>query len=252
VRTITSHATHIGKRPYQEDRTVVSSGEDGLLLSVFDGHGGADVAELCRKSFVPAFNYVIENEPTFPSMSEKIAGVFGYLGGLVNSMKAGSTASIVYIPSALDKAYVGVLGDSPVIIREIDGSIWRSPEHNVRSNPEEVIAAKTRGATIFDGYMFAGRGLTADGLQLTRALGDFALDSVLDRSPQIFELSLGAGSFVLVASDGLLDPGHQSTKAQDAIVNLIDKGGEAGNLVKYAIDVPTGDNASAILVRIIE
>jgi serine/threonine protein phosphatase PrpC len=250
MRTITSHASHQGKRAYQEDRTVISAGEDGLLLGVFDGHGGSAVSEFCHKNLLNAFNSVADN-PDLPDMPAKMYGMFNYLKTRTNEIpSSGSTASIVFIPSTLDRAYVGILGDSPVVIREADGTIWVSPDHNVRNNPSEVEAAKLRGGTTYGGYLYPA-GLAASGIQMTRSLGDSFMGDVLNRTPQLFESPLGPNSFVLVASDGLIDPGHHISNPEDAIVALIDRGAKAGNLVKYAIDVPTGDNVSAILVRIV-
>jgi serine/threonine protein phosphatase PrpC len=249
MRTITSHISVQGTRPYQEDRVVVSSGEDGLLLGIFDGHGGNQVSEFCHKNLLNAFNAVAD-DPTMPTIPEKMKGIFTYLNSRTNSMRAGSTASIVFIPSTLDRAFVGVLGDSPVIIRNADDEVWASPEHNVRSNPSEVAKAKERGGTVYGGYLFA-RGLSSAGLQMTRVLGDAPFSEVVSRDPEIFELSLKAGSFVLVGSDGLFDPSHASGTAREKIVELIDKGAGAGDLAKYALSVPTDDNVSAILVKVI-
>jgi len=249
MRTITSHISVQGSRPYQEDRVVVSSGEDGLFLGIFDGHGGDEVSEYCYKNLLKNFNAVAD-DPSWPTISDKIRGIFHYLNNDTNSMRAGSTASIVFVPSTLDRAFVGVLGDSPVIIRNADNEIWVGPEHNVRSNPSEVAKAKERGGTIYGGYLFA-RGLSSAGLQMTRVLGDASFSEVVSREPEIFEVSLKAGSFVLVASDGLLDPSHASGTARDKIVELIDKGAAAGDLAKYALSIPTNDNVSAILVKVI-
>lgn len=253
MRTITSHATAQGTREYQEDRSFINATEDGLLIAIFDGHGGDQGAEYLHTNLPYVFND-LGNDPDFPTILEKMKHLFAVLAIMTNTMVAGSTASIVFIPSSLDRAYVGVVGDSPVIIRNADGDLWKSPEHNVRANPTEVAAAKARGGVIVNGYLFGHKvkGFNPPGLQLTRALGDVELDDVLSREPEIFEIPLAKNSFVLVASDGLLDPQHESSEAAQAIVMAVDKGATAGNLVKMAIDKPTHDNASAVLVRIVE
>lgn len=253
MRTITSHASVQGTRERQEDRSFINSTEDGLLIAVFDGHGGSEASDYCRQYLTVAFDTVGENSDYY-TILDKMRGLFLILNEYTKTMEAGTTASIVFIPSTLDRAYVGVLGDSPVIIRNSEGNVWKSPEHNVRSNPVEVAAAKARGAVILNGYMFGhkDKGLNPPGLQLTRGLGDVALDDVLIRTPEIFEHKLAKDSFVLVASDGLIDPSHGFNDAAQRLVELISRGATAGNLIKHALDAKTDDNATAVLVRIVE
>jgi len=145
------------------------------------------------------------------------------------------------------------LGDSPVIIRTDKGEYWHAPEHNVRSNPAEVIRIKAMGGTVYGGYAYPPRdgSFTAGGLQLSRTLGDSGHSAILSREPEIFEIPLGERSFVLVGTDGLFDPSHNSSEPASSIVALINKGASADDLVKYAIGVPTHDNVTAILVKII-
>lgn len=45
-----------------------------------------------------------------------------------------------------------------------------------------------------------------------RALGDTHLSKVLSRVPDIYEVKLGAQSFVIVATDGAFDPSHYEFK----------------------------------------
>jgi len=252
MRTILSQASKQGRRDYQEDRIYLNVNDDGILAAVFDGHGGAETSDYCVKNLLQAFNAVAD-DPVYPEIRDKLQGIFNHLHEQTCYMQPGSTASIVFIPSSLDRAYIGILGDSPVVIKNVDNEIWIAPEHNVRSNSREVALAKARGGYIHGGYLFpGGLSLTAHGVQLSRAFGDADLNSVLSRKPEIFEVPLGAGSWVLVASDGLIDPHHGSDQAADTIVNLIGQGKTAVGLVDYAIGVPTHDNASAVLVKIIE
>lgn len=251
MKTITSQASLQGNRDHQEDRSYINITENGLLLAIFDGHGGDEVAEFCKQTLPKAYN-AMDLCPINMPIADRLRGIFDYLNYRTNHMDSGAAASIVFIPSTLDKAYVGILGDAPVIVKQADEQYWIAPEHNVRSNPNEVKLAKERGGVVYNGYLFPGRGLSSHGLQMSRALGDADLNSVLSREPEIFEIPLGAGSFVLVASDGVLDPHHNSRSAAESIVNLIEKGASADELVKYAAGVPTNDNATAVLVKIIK
>lgn len=273
MKTIISRTTHKGARDYQEDRIFAASSDKGLLLAVFDGHGGDETSQRCLDILPEAFAAVIDN-PSLPFLNDKMWGMFDFLRIRTDRDESGTTASIVYLPASLDTAVVGVLGDSPVVIRTGEGIIqtrgvhkggpnggvatkneyWKSPEHNVRSNPEEVKRVKAAGGTVFGGYAFpATAGLSSSRLQLSRTLGDSYFSSFLSREPEIFEVPIGVGSFVLLASDGVLDPSHESSAAYDEIIGLVGEKGVSDDLVAHAVfTTHTGDNASAILVRIIE
>lgn len=254
MKTKITWATHKGNRGHQEDRVYIHSDNDGTLLAIFDGHGGDEVSQFCANATRIAFDTVAVN-PSLPTIEDKLRGLFKYLALHTNSMSAGSTATIAFIPPLNNKIWVGVLGDSPVIVKIDKNQIWKGPEHNVRSNPEEARLAKMRGCTIYGGYMYAPRpaygGLSAGGLQLSRAFGDADMGDAVLREPEIFELPLTESSFILLGSDGLLDPSHESSSNASTVTNLIESrpNVEAQDLVNWAVSVPTNDNASAILVR---
>jgi serine/threonine protein phosphatase PrpC len=155
----------------------------------------------------------------------------------------------VFIPKDEHRVEIAVLGDSPVIAKLADGSIFVSEEHNVRTNMAEADAAIARGGFVNSGYLFAS--YSGNGLQMTRSLGDYELDSVLSREPEVFSHVLGKDSWVLVCSDGAVDPSHAAAKASiDSIVALVEAGGDAQEIVERALAAKTGDNVTAILVRL--
>jgi serine/threonine protein phosphatase PrpC len=141
------------------------------------------------------------------------------------------------------------LGDSPVIIKNPEKVPWISPEHNVRTNAREREMAILRGGFFSGGYLYGKT--RAMGLQLSRALGDAALDDVLDRRPEIFSRPIGTGSIVLVATDGVFDPRHQEETSQiGRLLEIIEHGGNANAIVEDAVLRKTGDNATAIVCEI--
>jgi serine/threonine protein phosphatase PrpC len=240
-----THASEKGRRQYQEDRYVVYwVPDEGYLLAVFDGHGGSEAADLCSKELVPLY-HGIRNSLLVVNFETVIHHIFRDLSIKTRHMGSGCAASIAFIPEHGEEVIVGILGDAPVLVKN-DG-IWTSPEHNVRSNSAEVIAATKRGGFIEGGYLFAS--YSGGGLQMSRALGDVSLDKVLSREPEIFRLPTKAGDWVLVASDGLFDPSH-ATHPSVSIGALIDEGADARALVENALRVPTHDNVTAILVRL--
>ena len=83
-------------------------------------------------------------------------------------------------------------------------------------------------------------------LQLTRALGDFGLDRYLIRDPEIFSVELDKNSFVMAASDGLVDPSHNNHDITN-LIDIVNNNGTAADLVKDALRRKTGDNVTAVL-----
>lgn len=244
-----THASEKGRRTYQEDRHIVYwIPDECYLLAVFDGHGGWEAAEACASNLTRMY-YVIRNTLLVVNFETVVRNLFYTLNEETRHMGSGCAASIALIKADGTEVIVGVLGDAPVLVRKANGELWLSPEHNVRSNPAEVKAAENRGGIVHDGYLFAG--YRGGGLQMSRALGDASLDRVLSREPEIFRLETGPGSFVLAASDGLFDPSHV-THPSENISALIDEGANAESLVQTALNVPTNDNVTAILVKFSE
>jgi serine/threonine protein phosphatase PrpC len=220
--------------------------EQGILLAVFDGHGGADVAHLASEEFPALFVNEIGEEGATPRIA--LENSIQKLNVMTQHLGPGSTLSVVFIPWKGDTATCAVLGDSPIIIKDAEGKINISPEHNVRTNYEERRAAEARGGFVSDGYLF--QSYSGMGLQMGRALGDAHLSKVLSRVPDIYEVKLNKDSFVIVASDGCFDPGHYDfKKAAEAVVKLVEEGADAQAVVDRAVGIKTGDNASAIIAR---
>ncbi len=237
-----SHDSHQGGRSHQEDRVFISEMESGWLLAVMDGHGGEASAEICFRNIGEVFSKSLENRKNVNEAV--IKSVFKELDVLTRApVTSGSTLSAVFVSKRNHYAHIGILGDSPVIVRT-KGTIYSSPEHNARTNIQDRNDATARGAVYRGGYLWKGE----RGLQLTRALGDSWADDFLNREPETYSLKLEQeGDFVLVASDGLLDPGHYK-KELEPIVRMVTKGAKAENLVIDALQRETRDNVSAILL----
>lgn len=244
-----THATAKGSRPYQEDRYFTANMPDGFCFGVFDGHGGETVAQIASEKF-PIYLAEELGEPGI-TVPLALAKAFAKINSATLSFGSGSTASVAFIPNSSDLVHTAVLGDSPIIVKRADQSIWVGPDHNVRSNPAEAAAATARGGGVYHGYLYDSGNYHSPGLQMARALGDSGLHRVLDRTPEINTQVLGVGSFVLICSDGAFDPGHAETlEAIDSVVGLIQGGAEAQAVVDRAIQAKTGDNVTALLVRV--
>lgn len=235
-----SSATNMGSRGYQEDRIVIFQisieSEKGWLLAVMDGHSGHMAAEFCAKNLP---EYFLKTSAFF--LNELIRILYNE----TKNMSAGCTISLVYISETKRKAFVAVLGDSPIIIKNKE-QVWLSPEHNIRTNENDREKVVLKGAAYFNGYMCNPR--TGRGLQLTRSLGDSEFDQFLIREPEIFNFDLDESSIVLVASDGLIDPKH-GDRDITKFLKMAEEGKTASDLVKDALYRQTEDNVTAIIWR---
>lgn len=235
-----SFASAIGERNYQEDRYVLYTDENGWLLGTMDGHNGEETAEFCHINVVEIFKKVLKSELE----KNLLRTIVLALHEKTKNFESGSTISLVFIPKSAKRAHVAILGDSPVVIKNNEGVINISPEHNARTNISERECAKAKGADYDQGYIWVGD----RGPQMTRSLGDRVLRSVLNDEPEIYEVELGPESFVMVVSDGVIDPGHKNSKIQiEHLVKLVENGDDAQKIVDDAVSRRTRDNATAVL-----
>jgi len=229
-----------GPREYQEDFFVTKYFDTdlfrGWLLAVMDGHGGDKVAKLCAKEicnlFIPQKNLELS-----------LRDICSKLNELTKNFVEGSTLSIVLVDENKSIAHVAVIGDSPVVI--YDGKNFNvSPEHNVRTNLNERELATQRGGTYFGGYLYDKE--KNYGLQMSRALGDTYLSSILSREPEIYYVS--NPQWLLVSSDGLFDPGHENTKKLiEEIKKHAMKNSNAKDLIEWAKTRGLNDNATVVV-----
>lgn len=231
-----THATAQGPRPYQEDRLVTHINGEQSLLVVLDGHGGAEVAEHCATR--------LQTLDTLPDTESGMLGMVQILAAETDDMEAGSTLSMVSVTA--EGAIIAVLGDSPVITMDQEGQLRVSPEHNVRTNLAERAAAEARGGSYANGYIWLGE----EGLQMSRALGDSHLSSILSREPEIYTVS--DPRWVLVLSDGVLDPGHAEPSEligdlQQLMTTITEP--KAQDVLDWALARGLDDNATVVLWR---
>jgi serine/threonine protein phosphatase PrpC len=247
-----SAATATGGRCHQEDFYLfddlsmksVKNGQ-GQLMAVFDGHGGADAAEQVSKAIYGVFGSMLATRNGDVNVALK--DTISKLALMTSSKKAGTTLSMVYVPSGRNIAHVAVIGDSPVIILDKGNKVIVSPDHNVRTNPAELAKAQKKGALYQLGYIMSPFP-SGGGLQMSRSLGDKNIAHILDREPEIYSVPLGSKSFILLGTDGLFDPGHHDTAAQvGRIAILTMNGAGARELVQDALDRMTCDNVTAIV-----
>jgi serine/threonine protein phosphatase PrpC len=202
---IITAGTRLGNRPYQEDRFSILEDDLGTLVSVFDGHGGETTVDKCFKDLPEIYK---KTNPDVTSR-DRIRKIYALLDELTKDDHTGSTASLAYITPT--EVVLAVLGDSPVqALLSGEYPEFTMPEHNVRSNVQEASDIIGRGGVISNGYVFKNFG--GPGLQMSRALGDAHLYSILNQKPQTVVIPRWKVKSILVATDGLIDPAHAKNK----------------------------------------
>jgi serine/threonine protein phosphatase PrpC len=234
-----------GLRDAQEDRFHASRiGERGWLLAVFDGHNGAGTADAAAGRIADIFARTTEQ---YGFTAAALEAALGSLRDEVAERHDGSSASVVFVDEEQDRAYATVLGDSPVVVRNASGDVVMAPLHNTAANPKDVDEAVGRGALLIGPYLVNPD--TMEGVNLTRTIGDADL-TFLGRAPEVVELPLGAGSFVLVASDGVFTRlGPTPDALMVRLTDLVDAGADAGQVVEDALACGSDDNVTVLLWR---
>lgn len=234
-----------GLRPEQEDRYVVEHIEDrGWALAVFDGHNGWETAEAAATLLPATFVRSLER---YGNARAAVAAAVGVLVEETSHREEGSSVSLVYVDECAARAAVGILGDSPVIARDADGEVVHGPLHNTMMNPEDAVRAVARGAVLLGPYLCDPT--TLEGVNLTRTIGDAAF-GFLGRRPETISVALGAGSYVLVASDGLFTWQALTPETLTQRVDrLVSEGADAQAIVEDALHCGSDDNITAVLWR---
>jgi len=259
-------------RSSQQDRHLNTSvnlpgvpNGNGYLMSVMDGHGSDTEVDGKKMHSVDIVRDNLENDflnamkknngDVKAALNQTIADLDGKMKEV---KKGGTTISIVYVPSSKEKAYVAVLGDSPVIIKDKEGDLFVSEDHNV-DNPAEKELARQRGAEFVTRgghpYMVPKDNPNVAPIMLTRALGDENFGKVISKVPDIYEIGLGRESFIVLGSDGIWAPnryGEHQLQLRD-ITGVIEVGLEAKDLVESIVDDIGGtDNVTAVLLKVLD
>lgn len=239
-----THATAQGPRPAQEDRFVAArldgvSGEP-WLVAVMDGHAGSAASDHCAERLE---GVVVEQLERGERPEEALRSAIAVLEGETRDVGAGTSLTAALISEG--RGTLAVLGDSPAVYRDASGSAGVGPVHNALTDPEGRQAALRRGAEYVGGYLVdAGSG---EGVALTRVLGDAGLP-FLERTPEVFAVDLGVGSFVLCATDGVFTPAAPDPDGLvEHVTRLVDGGADAEAVVSDALSNGTDDNVTAVL-----
>jgi serine/threonine protein phosphatase PrpC len=191
-----------GRRASMEDRHVVMQQRTPLgavlFAGVYDGHGGADVADLAAERL---HAYVFDSIERGAGIEQAFRDGYARLASEARHEHVGSTACT----AAFAGRYVTVawVGDSQFAVVDADGVRFLSIAHRIDDTGERRRVAG-KGAA-FDGpYVMRGD----HGLMMTRSLGDTWFHAVgLTSTPAVetIDLEREDDALIVLATDGLWD-----------------------------------------------
>ncbi len=198
--------TNRGGRPYQEDRVVMHHDFRGRfsVYAVFDGHGGAAVAELCQRSLVKQLRQLIGERVWRLSDAHVLMGaLFARLDAAAQALNlpnVGCTAVIALVMKG--HVICANAGDSRAIMgSRHQQALTLTRDHKVQDEVGRLVAA---GATITRAPGDTPR--ISHGLNLARSIGDHAVKRFVTSSPFVSVYPAPqAGGYILLASDGVWD-----------------------------------------------
>jgi serine/threonine protein phosphatase PrpC len=224
-------------REAMEDRAVAAEVAGGhLLVAVFDGHGGAFVADQAAARACG----VVEAALARGAGDEAWPAIFAELDA--DAPACGSTATMVLI--ARDRLTAAWVGDSRAVLVTAGGCRVLTPDHRIGRLDERwrVVAA---GAEIDPPYVMDPH--SGQGLMVTRTLGDRGLRQVgIVPVPEVVELDLAGDELVVViASDGLWDCVDDEEAAE--LVRGVPPAVAAARLVEQVVDRGGRDNVTVVV-----
>lgn len=189
-------------RPYMEDTHLSCDVRPFYkLFGVFDGHGGGDIAELCRHNFGHILEQCIQKQPY--DLNLCIRQTFLLLDNIAfhcQKPTVGSTAVILL--ASPERLWFANAGDSMAMIAYMDGTTELcSIEHKVEA--EKIRISSSGGiVTYWDGVARVN-----GTLNVSRSIGDHHQKKYVISIPYIKSIKIKnkAIKYVIIASDGIWD-----------------------------------------------
>jgi len=222
------------------------------LFTLYDGHGGPDVARYSKERFPDIFskcltesNHNVKNAlmTSFSKLDDEVKL------GLSDNM--GSTMSVVYITQETEHntsknvVYCANAGDSRVVLVSKDGVKRLSYDHKC-SDFSEINRIRQNGGIIIEGRVLGQ-------LILSRAIGDHSLKRFgVICTPHVNKHMLTENDrYIVIASDGLWDVVNDYD-----LLRLVNNNSNMNLtqltqfLVKHALDNGSTDNISCMVLKL--
>lgn len=263
-----------GKRPSQEDSHFIKQESEGLLIGVFDGHGGQKVSNYLAQQFPQRFFETLrKTDDVFRTFEEIANAINGEILRKPEYDFMGSTGLVSFIDPKVGIVYTMTVGDSEAKLygdnEEYPLSLvrdWSCPEERARV---EVIYGKEK---IKEHYKDVGAIAKEKGwdfakclrfpqrvrLNVSRAFGDKHV-AYVDRNPlvvmkpEITMHPIEPKQTLVLACDGLWD------YAKDKVIDLLEQTESqamrlqrtASSLGTFALDeCSSTDNVTIIAIKV--
>ncbi|CAD6259220.1 unnamed protein product [Miscanthus lutarioriparius] len=214
------------------------------LFGVFDGHGGAKVAEYVKENL---FNNLVSHPKFISDTKVAIDDAYKstdseFLESDSSQNQCGSTASTAVLVG--DRLFVANVGDSRAIICREGNAIAVSKDHKPDQTDERQRIEDAGGFV-----MWAGTWRVGGVLAVSRAFGDKLLKQYVVVDPEIREEVVDDTlEFLILASDGLWDV--VSNEEAVAMTRSIQDPEEAAKkLLQEAYKRESSDNITCVVVR---
>jgi serine/threonine protein phosphatase PrpC len=234
-------AADAGRRSHMEDRWAVQTTPDGLFAAVYDGHGGAEVADRAAAELHLA---VLRALRAGLAPAGALLQAFEELASATADLDSGSTvAALLLAQQALFTAHVG---DSRVVRVGRTGAEGLTRDHRIDVADERARVVRM-GAELEPPYVVRGD----RGLMMTRSLGDCWFRPVgVIAEPEVTRHALGTGDVALVAAtDGVWDV-LSADDAARVLRRAATAQAAADALIRAALAADASDNVTAVVVRL--
>lgn len=256
-----------GLRKTFEDATLICEFDRGMILGVFDGHGGKQVAEFAKKEFIERFPKRLKysKKGVRHSFLEVFDAIQNQITKISSLDSVGSTAVVSFIEFKTHLIYTATIGDSEAtiyrLINEEKVSIPLSPIRDFGCLKEiERVSKAMNKPEIIEQWPKAKNFKTLrfpeKGLNLSRSLGDnkykktYSSPGIIHKA-KITVQRLMSGDTLLLACDGLKD-----YVSETLILQKIEETKQGEDLAKALVDYAlcekkSRDNVSVIAVAIV-
>lgn len=210
-----SFAQEKGSRRKMQDKLNITKSEDGIVFSVFDGHGSQKVANFLEENLPKKLLEASKHsDETVKQCKTPSYLVFNELDSCISKSKFkndGSTSLSVILNQKFAK--VCNLGDSRAIIVSKNSNYFQITEDHSTYREDEVERIQKQGGWVLP----VGKVLRVQGsLAVTRSFGDFNLKPFILSEPEIYNFDIKDDQkYLVIATDGLWNVKFQFNSGND-------------------------------------
>lgn len=255
-----------GPRPKMEDAHFFQETDQGIIMGVLDGHGGAEVAHYASTEFQERFFAILKqtNRNVHQTFEILIDEIHKEIVRKPEWNNIGTTVVISFIDKQTHQIYTATLGDS-------EANIYRSINEQLKSIPLSCVRdwssksdARRASVALEDPKIAIDWPNSLNpkylrypspyyGINVSRSIGDVSLTGTVEKpgvihKPKITVSQLKLGDILILGCDGLKD-----YVSENEIISVLkeNKTDQANKLVRYAIDKRNSrDNVTVLVVSI--